>query len=211
MGFLIDAHLHTRRHSRCSRLDESKLVRQAIQKGLQGLVITEHHYQWPAEELQALLEAAGETSFTLLAGFELTTAMGDILIYGLDATQVADFPPREDPEVALARAKERGAVCFAAHPTRAGLGFDERIAKMAFDGLETGSVNLKPHEQRLALKLADALNCRPTVSSDAHTLEDLGAYALRFDAPVLTMTDFCDSVRCGTFRPAAGFGRLAAS
>lgn len=211
MGFLIDAHLHTRRHSRCSRMDESRMVRQAIQKGLQGLVITEHHYQWPAEELKALLDAAGEPAFTLLAGFELTTAMGDILIYGLSPAEVPDFPPREDPEVALKRAQDRGAVCFAAHPTRDGLGFDERIARMPFDGLETGSVNLKSHEQRLARRLAETLGCKPTVSSDAHRLEDLGAYALQFDAPIWSMADFCDSVRCGTFRPAAGFGRLAAS
>jgi predicted metal-dependent phosphoesterase TrpH len=202
VGFRVDAHLHTRRHSRCSRLDEHQLIAQAVRRGLQGVVITEHHYQWGADELEDLRRQSGETAFTLLAGFEYTSSQGDLLIYGLEPGDVGDFRPGGDPEAMLRLAQSRGAVCFAAHPTRAGLAFDERIAGMPLDGLEVRSVNLKPHEQRLAARLAQQLDIPPTASSDAHRIEDVGRHALQFDAPIHSMADFVGAVRAAKFRPA---------
>lgn len=202
MGFRVDAHLHTRRHSGCSRMDESRLIAQAIRRGLHAVVITEHHYQWPEDELAALRDAAGEPAFTLLAGFEYTSEKGDILVFGLEAREAADFKPGGDPAAVLREAQARGAVCFAAHPTRERLGFDERIAGMPFDGLEVRSVNLQPHERRMALRLAAQLGIPPTASSDAHRIEDVGAHALSFDRPILSMADFVAAVREAKFRPA---------
>ena len=59
MGLIIDLHLHTRRHSACSIIDESRLIDRAVKAGLDGLVITEHHYQWTPEELAALRQVPG--------------------------------------------------------------------------------------------------------------------------------------------------------
>lgn len=167
------------------------------------MIITEHHYQWSAGELRELTDAADTPGFILLAGFEYTSSCGDILIYGLGPGQVAEFKPGGDPEAALHRARELGTVCIAAHPTRAGLGFDSRIVDMAFDGIEVASVNLQSHEQRLAQKLAADLNRRPTCASDAHRIEDVGRYAMEFDAVIHCMADFCRAIRAGRFRPAA--------
>lgn len=203
MALLLDTHLHTKRHSACSRIDEARLIAQAAGVGLDGLVITEHHYQWSDEELRELTDASDTPGFVVLAGFEYTSSCGDILIYGLTPEQVDEFKPGGDPDAALGRAHDLGAVCIAAHPTRAGLGFDQRLANMPFDGLEIASVNLQSHEQRLAQKLAVALNLRPTCASDAHRIEDVGRYAMEFDAVIHCMADFCRAIRAGRFRPAA--------
>ena len=202
MGLLFDTHLHTRRHSGCSGLDEHKLIAQAVKAGLDGVIITEHHYQWPEDELQALRDAAGVPGFVLLAGFEYTSKQGDILIYGLDHAMTGRFVPGGDPAAAVARAQELGGVCVAAHPTRAGLGFGMEIAQMPFDGIETQSVNLQAHEQRLAQGLAGKLGRLPTASSDAHRLADVGAYAMVVDDPVRNMSNFCDCLRARRCRPA---------
>ena len=201
MGLLIDLHLHTRRHSLCSRIDESQLIDRAVKAGLDGLVITEHHYQWSREELDELLAASVHPGFILLAGFEYSSARGDILVYGLEAGQVREFVPGGDPEAVLAKAQRMGAACIAAHPTRAAIPFDERIVNMPFEALEVKSVNLASHEQRLAIKLAQDLGRAMTTASDAHRLEDVGRYATEFQVPIQSMADLHNSLRHGTFRP----------
>ncbi len=56
----FDHHLHTARHSPDSVIDPLDLVESAREIGLDGLVITEHDYQWDDEEL-AELAAAGRS------------------------------------------------------------------------------------------------------------------------------------------------------
>lgn len=195
----IDFHLHTSRYSRCSAIPAEKLISQAIKAGLDGVVITEHHHVWPQREIDALKDASDAEHFLLLAAFEYTSACGDILIYGLTPNQAKSFVPGWPPREAIVRAKELGAACIAAHPTRAGMTFDESIAEMPLDGVEVCSVNLAPHERRLAQRLSQAIDVAPTASSDAHRLSDVGAYATEFDGPVTSIGDFVDAVKSGRF------------
>jgi predicted metal-dependent phosphoesterase TrpH len=201
VGILIDMHLHTKRHSRCSAIDPKKLVRQAVKRGLAGVVITEHHYQWPEDELQELRDACDEPGFILLAGFEYTSSQGDILIYGLEPRDVPEFSPGMPPERALDMARALGGFCVAAHPTRAGLGFDERIFTLPLNAIEVRSVNLQEHEQRLAIGLAGHTGLPPMASSDAHRIDDVGRYANEFDDPILTMAHLRAALKRGRFRP----------
>ncbi len=203
MALRFDIHLHTRRHSGCSVIDERQLVRTAVRRGLDGLVITDHHYQWPQEELDDLARQAGEPGFALLSAFEYTSCAGDVLIYGLSAEQARQFVPRRRPEEVVHEAHDLGAACIAAHPTRAGLAFEANFDGLPLAGMEVASVNLKPHEQRLAAHLAQSLGVRPTCASDAHRLEDVARYATSFDAPIRTVADLRDALRAGLFAPAA--------
>ena len=87
MSLRFDFHLHTSRYSGDSKIDPFKLIPKAVERGLHGVVITEHHHAWPQEELDELLEAANVPGFVLLAGFEYTSSHGDVLIYGLNQEQ----------------------------------------------------------------------------------------------------------------------------
>lgn len=204
MALVIDLHVHTEAHSPCSRIDPAVVVRQAIRAGLDGVVITEHYYQWRERDLEALAEASGEPHFLLLAGFEYGSRFGDILIYGLSFTQANQFPRGLEPEDAVQLVRQLGGICVAAHPTRAGMGFDERILVMPLDAIEVASVNLKEHEQRLARQLAENTKLRPVTSSDAHDAGNIGRYATEFDYPVQSIADLREAFRQGKFRPAAG-------
>lgn len=203
MSLIFDIHLHTARYSRDSRLDPDKLIQRAVRAGLDGVVITEHHHVWADGELHDLVAQSEAPGFILLAGFEYTSSQGDILIYGLGPEQARTFTPGRPPEEAVARARDCGAACIAAHPTRAGLGFDDRISELDLDGLEVESVNLKPHEQRLARSLAEALDKPATGSSDAHRLDDVGRYATEFTDIIRTIPDLVAALRAGRFKPAA--------
>jgi len=199
MAQVFDLHVHTERHSECSRIEPAHLVRLAVRAGLDGLVITEHHYQWSPDELRELAREADAPGFVLLAGFEYTSTCGDILVYGLHACQVSTFEPFMDPGEALAAFQAHGAACVAAHPTRAGMGFDTRIRDLAFDAIEVQSVNMLPHEQSLALNLAQSLGLRPMAASDAHRLADVGAYRIELEVPVQTMAHLQEALRHGKF------------
>jgi predicted metal-dependent phosphoesterase TrpH len=200
----LDIHLHTRRHSGDSLLDERQLVTQALRAGLNGVVITEHHFQWPDDELAELRrDIVAPPGFVLLSGFEYSSRKGDILVYGLDHTWAQRYAPGREPDEMLRIFQEAGAVCIAAHPTRERIPFDDRILDMPFQGLEVESCNMAGHEQRLARKLAAGMNLPMTASSDAHRIEDLGAYATSFEGRIESMSDFVDCVRRGAFAPAA--------
>jgi predicted metal-dependent phosphoesterase TrpH len=209
MGQRFDLHLHTRRYSACSVIDPDQLVRLAARAGLDGVVITEHHKIWPRGEIAELLEKAAVPGFMVLAGFEYTSAAGDVLIYGLEPGMEEAFEPGGDPAEAVARAHDLGAACVAAHPTRAGLSFGPEIAGIPFDALEVKSSNLLEHEQRLAIGLAKAIGKPGIAASDAHQPRDIGRFHTVFTVPVTGMPDLQEALRHGTFNtdPESATGR----
>ena len=201
MSLRFDFHLHTSRYSGDSTIDPFKVIPKAVERGLHGVVITEHHHAWPQDELDELLAAADAPGFVLLAGFEYTSSHGDVLIYGLNQEQCETFVPRKmDPGEAIAKANAWDAVCIAAHPTRDGLGYDERIIDLPLSAMEVQSCNLNTNEQRLGMKLSSQLGLPGTASSDAHRLEDVGKYWTEFSVPIQTMDDFKKALESGSFR-----------
>ncbi len=202
MPFLIDMHMHTTRYSRCSRIDASKLIGQAVRAGLDGIVITEHHHQWSQQEIDQLVAESGHPGFLVMAGFEYTSNKGDILMYGVPDQHVKEFTPAWPPEKAVALAQRYGGTCVAAHPTREGMSFDDRIARLQLAALEVASVNLKPHEQRLAKRLAENIK-RPMVAcSDAHDLAAVGTYATEFSDLIMGIRDLQAALANGRFHAA---------
>jgi hypothetical protein len=204
MGLRIDLHVHTRRHSPCSTIEPETLVRQAVKIGLDGVVITEHHYQWREEDLAALADRSDAASFLLLAGFECSTQHGDLLIYGLAPEHVGGFYPGIPPERAVRMVRDLGGVCVAAHPTRLGMGFDERLRTLGLDAIEVRSTNLQDYEQRLAIQLASSIPLPPIAASDAHRIQDVGCYATEFDDPIQSSEHLQEALRRGKFRPVDG-------
>jgi predicted metal-dependent phosphoesterase TrpH len=200
MEVLIDLHVHTKRYSECSHIDPLELVEEAVRVGLDGLVLTEHHHQWDEEELDALRRASGHPDFVLLSAMEYTSEEGDILIYGIAPELANEYPPYEPAREVAAWVRRMGGVCIVAHPTRAGFGFNGSIREIPFDAIEVRSVNLQPHEQQMARRLAGQLGRPGVAASDAHRLEDVGAYATAFDGPVRTMADLQDRLRHGRFK-----------
>lgn len=104
-----------------------------------------------------------------------------------------------------------GGVCVAAHPTRAGMGYDESLLSLDFDAIEIHSLNMKEHEQRLAARLATQIGKPGIAASDAHAAQDIGRYATEFLAPVRCMDDVCVCLREGKFQIPERMGMKAAA
>ncbi len=52
IAMILEMHCHTLEHSACSNVQAADLVQSVFDKGLQGIVITDHHYLWSFEDIR---------------------------------------------------------------------------------------------------------------------------------------------------------------
>ena len=76
-------------HSPDSEIDPLLLIERALAIGLDGLVITEHDYQWEPDELAEL--AARAAPLRVFSGAEISAREGHFLVYGLPSLD--EVPP----------------------------------------------------------------------------------------------------------------------
>jgi predicted metal-dependent phosphoesterase TrpH len=195
----FDHHLHTEKHSPDSIIDPGKLIEHAPRIGLDGVVITEHDYQWEPGELAEL--AALAAPLRVFSGVEVSAREGHFLVYGL--------PSLDDVFAGIALAellsvvRRHEAAIVGAHPFRWDQPFDEIVAEHGpvFDALELVSNNVTTETRLRTEALLRAHPMGATGSSDAHEIATLGCYFTEFDRPIDTMADFVSALRVGACRP----------
>ena len=111
MPFAVDLHTHTRFGSNCSYMEPSQLVQRAKEVGLDAVCITEHNALWEEEAIRGLSEESG---FRVLGGMEVSTELGDVLVFGVRSRLLAGS--RIDELQGLV--EEQGGLMIAAHPFR---------------------------------------------------------------------------------------------
>jgi predicted metal-dependent phosphoesterase TrpH len=190
----FDLHMHTSRHSPDSFIAPLELVRRAAEVGLDGVVITEHDYLWPEEELRELCEAA--PGLVVLSGVEVTGRDGDLLVYGVtDPFSLR----RGTPWVDLCReAHRQGGVAVAAHPYRWGQRFDRVLLERRpeLDGIEAMTNNMDAELRRRAAGiLRDYPHLAGLGSSDSHEVDVVGVCFTEFDADIQSNADLVAAIR----------------
>jgi predicted metal-dependent phosphoesterase TrpH len=197
----FDHHLHTMRHSPDSVIDPLELIEHAREIGLDGVVITEHDYQWEADELAEL--AARAAPLRVFSGVEVSAREGHFLVYGLPS--LADVEPGIPLAELISLVRGHEAAIVAAHPFRWDQPFDAIVADHGpvFDALELVSNNVT-HDTRT--KTNAVLRAHPmaaTGSSDAHEIDTLGCYFTEFNQEIKidTMADFVAALRGKAGRP----------
>ena len=178
---LIDLHVHTTRFSNCARSTPDEMVARAQELGLDGLVLTEHHIVWPADELTALQDRFPRVR--LFRGVEITIETGDdLLVYGPPHGEL--FSPRMPADELLRRAHDVGCVAVLAHPYR----YADTVPDVVLEGKVEGQEVLSHHILNHAADRAATLACQTgawvTAASDAHHTSMLGHYALDFEDPI---------------------------
>ncbi|MFO0801318.1 MAG: PHP-associated domain-containing protein [Gemmataceae bacterium] len=190
----FDLHLHTIRHSPDSVTDPFDLLRSARRAGLDGVVLTEHDYWWPDEELAELRAYAPE--LVILSGMEVTGRGGDVLVYGI--TDPSPFF-RGIAWVDLVReVHKQGGAAVAAHPNRWGQPFEKLVAEtgVELDGIEVLSNNM---DDELREKAADLLVRYPHFAqlgnSDSHDPSTVGCCYTHFSTEIRTAADLVAAIR----------------
>lgn len=202
---LIDLHVHTFPRSRCSAIDPAELVREARQIGLDGLCLTEHQVLWDRGEVERL---AGDNGIRLFRGNEITTAQGDVLVFGFEEDVQGVITVQELHR----RLKAAGGFSIAAHPFRGfkvfglnqlGLTLEQACRKKILqfvDAVEVRNSRVTEQENEVARQVAQRLGLPGTAGSDAHHLEALGSWVTVFEKDIQTEGELVEELRAGRFR-----------
>lgn len=194
---LVEMHAHTTRHSACSHIDPVEVIHQAVRKGLQGIILTEHHYLWTDDEIALLRRQSGaEEHFVILAAQEVDTDIGHVLVYGAD--QSIEVKIRLDE----LRSLYPDAALVWAHPLRSGRIPDEKkLMDTRLDAVEIFSSNHTQMENYHGLRLWHRYKFTAISGSDTHAVETAGILPSQFDHPVLTVDDVAKEIKAGRCRP----------
>ncbi|MBI9076275.1 MAG: PHP domain-containing protein [Desulfatibacillum sp.] len=201
---IIDLHVHTWPRSQCSNIEPRELVARAKKLGLDGFCLTEHQVLWDLEEVR---ELALDQGIRIFRGNEITTAQGDILVFGLE---------KDIQGVVTARALQKeveaaGAFSIAAHPFRGfktfGVGqldmnLEQASQKKVFKyvhAIEVHNGKVSETDNALARQVAELLGKPGTGGSDAHLIQDLGTYVTIFEKDIEDDAQLLEELHAGRF------------
>ena len=198
---LLEIHSHTSEHSPCSIVKAVTLLRRVYAKGLEGVVLTDHHYLWrPAELLSVRHQTEVSDRFLVLAGQEVTTSdAGDILVYGADASISRGV------SLSDLRARYPGAALVWAHPYR----YNRRpepseLLNPLLDGIEILSTNQSALENGRGIEEWRTYKFNALSGTDTHAAKEAGTYPTLFYQPVSDIYQLAEEIRKGRCRPFPG-------
>ncbi len=196
---IVEMHCHTAERSACSHVQAVDLLQRAYQTGIQTVVLTDHHYRWPPDELTQIQKAAGLPDiFTVLAGQEVGTDMGHVLVYGA----VESFQQRADLTVREIREKCPQAAIVWAHPYRNGkVPKPEDLLNPVFDAIEIFSSNYAIADSLQALEDWHTYKFTAISGTDTHAYSYAGTYPTIFDHPFDSIEAMAEEIKAGRCRP----------
>ncbi len=212
---LIDLHTHTRYGSPCAYMDPSALIQRAKRIGLDGVCITEHNQPWDRKAIEAL---GREHGFLVIGGIEVTTSLGEILVFGLHRSVINVWEAGELKEMV----DEAGGVMIAAHPFRGRIGSgssvyysspltvetaSQRPVFQMVDAIEVYNGRSGPEELNFTRAVSERLNLKAAGGSDAHNVASVGWCLTVFENRITTEEELVAEIRAGRFSGANGLSQ----
>lgn len=195
---LIEMHCHTSEHSPCSTVPAVELVQRVWARRLQGLVLTDHFYQWPDRDLAELRRESGvPDDFLIVSGHETNVPIfGDVLVYGAPAAIPRGTPLEE------IRARYPEAALVWAHPYRDGREpTRDQILSPLFDAIEIFNSNHTVRGNSRGLREWRQFGFAATGGTDTHASTYAGIYPTEFQPPVLSLAELVAALKSGRCRP----------
>jgi len=204
---LIDRHAHTWPRSHDSVLSPDELVVRAKQAGLDAIVFTEHDTLWDEASIRALCE---KHHFLVLAGVEISTDEGHMLVFGIDKYVFGMHRSEE-----LARYVEAvGGAMVAAHPYRRQMPwyirneeeYEQALERAArnpayrfCDALEELNGRGSDRENAFSKRLCERMGMPGTAGTDSHAIQDIGRCATYFEREIHDVRDLIREIKAGRF------------
>ncbi|MFO8056937.1 MAG: PHP domain-containing protein [bacterium] len=176
---------------------------------LDGFVLMEHNYLVGPSDCD--LKAIGQKyGLVVLAGVEIDTYWGHMLVYGINRdlwTRLQEgLRPgfhKVDPEVlANSVEHEKDMALVPAHPYRFFIGAGDKCTALpGIFAIEVLNGANEDQENQAALDLARKTGWAMTGGSDAHFLPELGSCLTEFARPVSSMPELAAEIKAGRCRP----------
>ncbi len=170
----LDCHTHSKRFSACSIISPDELLNIAREKGLDGLVFTEHEQFWPPEDIRWLRKAF--PTLKIFNGVEISVGSLQhvVVIPPFVRKEILNLNTPAELEKYL---DKNGGFAFAAHPYRWGYDFGDKNIDYSLPAVEVASSNMnEPELVQKSLNFARKSDARPVASSDAHSADPVGRY-----------------------------------
>lgn len=202
---IIDLHVHTSRHSACGKSTPEEMMQAARDRGLDGVVLTEHNVVWRDDEFDALRKAC--PGLRIFRAAEISTAEGeDMLVYGVP--DIGPLSGRQPAASVVEQARRAGGASILAHPLRYHEWIAEPLLRTPPDACEAWSMNIFAYQRTPIREFSERTGCGLVAASDAHHWASLGAYAVRFDRPLRDETDLAAALRARAYAPLQDRTRL---
>lgn len=198
---LIEIHSHTAEYSPCSSITAVNLVKSVLDKGLGGVVFTDHHYLWPEDDIRRLQDYLDlPDDFLVLAGQEVFTRdYGDVLVYGADAS----IPQG----ICLAEMRQSypGAALVWAHPYRSGrIPVITELFDSNFDAIEVINPRQKDWENDQSISVWKTWGFTATSGTDIHDGDYAELYPLHLKEDIVDIHGLAACIKRGLCFPVMG-------
>lgn len=195
---IIEIHTHTAEHSPCSMITAAELVVGIHEKGASGLVLTDHHYLWPEEEIEKLRSSLRiHDNFLILSGQEVfTTDFGDILVYGADESITQRI------SLAALRRRYPSAALVWAHPYRGGQRPSTiELFNADLDAIEILNPRQRDHENAKGMEEWQQWGFVATSGSDIHEKDFAAFYPVFLERSIGNINDLASCIKQGLCNP----------
>ncbi len=191
----VDLHLHTQENSD-GKAPAAEMIRAGIEHGLDGLVITDHHYMLTREEQTAL--QAQFPGFRIFRGAEAGRGIDDVLVIGGTGEPLPELSP--DDITALAEyAADTGAFTAYAHPFWRGPELTYDLDRYCPEGIDVASMNIDTAQHERILRIARERQMLPVAGTDAHNPSEVGLFHLVLDTEVDDEEGLVEVLRAGRY------------
>lgn len=214
MEYKYELHCHTGCVSRCGRVEPEKIVELYIEKGYNGIVVTDHYSpmtfepNWcPQKQIDFYLSGYrrmkqyAPDGFTVLLGMELRHygTANDYLIYGVEEDFLYKAGNLMKPweKKAFELAHNRGYLVYQAHPFRPCI---RRCKPELIDGIEVYNGKTPLAENQKAYEWAKKNNKLMCSGSDFHTIKNLARGGIITSEPIHNNKDLLNTLKAQSFK-----------
>ncbi len=194
----VDLHTHTYPASTCSRISHRDYIAWCGERQVEAVALTNHGDVTDNRKLEGALAAEG---VLLVHGVEVSTMLGDLVVFSPDLDYLATF--KDVQEAPSPESLPEDAAVVWVHPGAGGgrsgapyyVGL-ERLAGPIIDAVEIYNGSwLEERYVRAAEQIADQLGLARTGGSDAHEPDQLMACYTEFPGPIRSTADVVDALK----------------
>ena len=193
----VDLHVHTRERSACGRSAAEAMIQRAIALGLDAIVFTDHDRLVPPASL-AMFNAK-YAPFRVWGGIEVSLEQEHALVLGIHDRFLEQaswtYPTLRD------FVDGWGGFLALAHPFRFYRRMDVTVDVRPPHALEVYSHNTPPPAEDEIRRLAARWEVPLLANSDAHHVDELGAYYNELARVPADEAELVEMLRAGAFRP----------